>query len=72
MRVQFAGMLLGVQFVAADYVSQYPLETILAIRTIPVGLSMLRERVSTERTCVHLGFHGEYFCQFAIDTSSHE
>ena len=40
--------------------------------TIPVSASTCRDRVSTAMTCVDLSFHGQYFLQFAVDTSSQE
>lgn len=40
--------------------------------TMPVALSIVRESVSTATTCGDLSFHGQYFLQFAVDTSSHE
>jgi hypothetical protein len=39
---------------------------------MPVSGSTCREIVSTDMTCVDLSFHGQYFRQLAVDTSSHE
>ena len=39
---------------------------------MPVAGSTERDNVSTAMTCGVLGFHGEYFCQFAVVTSAHE
>ena len=36
---------------------------------MPVEGSMARERVSTAMTCVDLSFQGQYFRQFAVETS---
>jgi len=40
--------------------------------TMPVDGSTFRDNVSTAITCVVLSFHGQYFRQLAVDTSSHE
>lgn len=45
---------------------------ILKKLTMPVAGSTCRARVSTAITCVLLSFHGQYFLQFAVETSSHE
>jgi hypothetical protein len=39
---------------------------------MPVLGSIVRERVSTPTTWVALSFHGQYFLQLAVDTSSQE
>lgn len=41
-------------------------------RTIPVDGSTTRERVSTATTWLEDLFHGQYFRQLAVETSSHE
>lgn len=41
-------------------------------RTMPVAGLIVRERVSTAMTCCAFSFQGEYFCQFAVETSSQE
>lgn len=40
--------------------------------TVPVARSTERERVSTEMTWPDDLFHGQYFRQLAVETSSHE
>lgn len=40
--------------------------------TMPVDGSTVRESVSTAMTCLQDSFHGPYFCQFDVETSSHE
>lgn len=40
--------------------------------TVPVDGSIERERVSTEMTWLDDLFHGQYFRQLAVETSSHE
>lgn len=40
--------------------------------TIPVDGSTVRERVSTATTWLEDLFHGQYFRQLAVETSSHE
>jgi hypothetical protein len=39
---------------------------------MPVSGSTVRDSVSVAMTCVDLSFHGQYFRQFAVETSSHE
>lgn len=39
---------------------------------MPVFASTFRESVSTAITCGVFSFHGQYFRQLAVDTSSHE
>ena len=41
-------------------------------RTMPVAWSTLRDRVSTAMTWLEVLFHGQYFCQFAVETSDQE
>jgi hypothetical protein len=43
-----------------------------SVRKIPVEESTVRERVSTAMTWVDLSFHGQYFRQLAVLTSSQE
>lgn len=40
--------------------------------TMPVAGSTRREIVSTAMTCEDSLFHGQYFRQFAVETSFHE
>jgi hypothetical protein len=39
---------------------------------MPVFGSIVRDRVSTPTTWVALSFHGQYFLQLAVETSSQE
>lgn len=39
---------------------------------MPVLGSISRDKVSTPTTCVALSFHGQYFLQLAVETSSQE
>jgi len=43
-----------------------------SVRRMPVSGSIRRDKVSTAITCVDLSFHGQYFRQFAVETSSQE
>ena len=39
---------------------------------MPVAGSTDLDKVSTATTCGDFSFHGEYFCQLPVETSSHE
>ena len=66
-------MLLDVQSVADDTLEVNWSSTVtLGLLTMPLRGSTDLERVSTAMKWVDLSFHGQYFLQFAVETSSHE
>ena len=69
---RFVCKLSNVRFGAEEWISGSAFAFREGKLTMPVAGSTIRETVSTAMTWLELLFQGQYFRQFAVDTSSQE